>query len=98
MNCSWPLPLGTGEADYLRALDEALEAITGFAPRALVVSAGFDIAEGDPVGGFRITPAGFGEIGRRIAVLDLPTLIVQEGGYLLEKLGENAVAFLQNFG
>jgi hypothetical protein len=37
------------------------------------------------------------ETGRRGAGLGLPTLVVQEGGYLLERLGEGAAAFLQAF-
>lgn len=42
-----------------------------------------------------MTTGGLDEIGRRIARLDLPVLVVQEGGYLLDTLGENAVTFLQ---
>jgi len=94
-NRNWPLPQGTDDASYLMALDAALDAICKFAPRYLVVSAGFDIVAGDPVGGFCVTTAGLQEIGRRIAGLNLPTVIVQEGGYLLDRLGENAVAFLR---
>ena len=96
-NHNWPLPQATGDADYLLALDQALAVIDGFAPRYLVVSAGFDIAESDPVGGFCVSTGGLREIGRRIAALDLPTVIVQEGGYLLDTLGESAVAFLRAF-
>jgi acetoin utilization deacetylase AcuC-like enzyme len=96
-NRNWPLPKGTGDQAYLAALDQALAAIREFAPRYLVVSAGYDIVQGDPEGGFCITTQGLWEIGKRIAALALPTIIVQEGGYLLESLGENAVAFLQAF-
>jgi acetoin utilization deacetylase AcuC-like enzyme len=96
-NYNWPLPQGTDDAGYLVALDEALAAIRQFAPQYLVVSAGFDTVADDPVGGFRLTTEGLHEIGRRIAGLNLPTVIVQEGGYLLDRLGENAVAFLQAF-
>jgi len=96
-NRNWPLPQGVDDEGYLAALDAALVAIHEFTPRYLVVSAGFDIVAGDPVGGFRVTTAGLREIGQRIAKLDLPTIIVQEGGYLLDTLGENAVAFLQAF-
>ena len=54
------------------------------------------------VGGFKITPAGVVEIGRRIAALrrdegPLPTVIIQEGGYLLSELGELVVRFLKAF-
>jgi acetoin utilization deacetylase AcuC-like enzyme len=96
-NRNWPLPEGTDDARYLAALDEALAAIRDFAPRTLVVSVGFDIVAGDPVGGFEVTLEGLREVGQRIAGLGLPTLIVQEGGYRLESLGESAVVFLQAF-
>jgi acetoin utilization deacetylase AcuC-like enzyme len=93
-NRNWPLPQGIDDEHYLAALDEALAVIRAFAPNYLVISAGLDIAIGDPVGGFNITPTGFMAIGQRIRELNYPTVIVQEGGYLLEKLGENAVALL----
>ena len=96
-NRNFPLAQGTDDDTYLRALDAALKFISDFGPRCLIVSAGLDIAAGDAAGGFAITPAGFSAIGRQMAALKLPTLLVQEGGYLLEKLGENAVALLQGF-
>lgn len=96
-NSNWPLPLHTPDGPYLQALDQALERIASFAPRYLVVSAGFDLAAGDPVGAFEISLDGLHTIGRRIAGLGLPILIVQEGGYNLDRLGECAVAFLTAF-
>ncbi len=96
-NHNWPLPRGTDDARYLNALETALATIRAFAPAYLVVSAGLDIVAGDEVGGFNVTTAGLYEIGRRIAGLNLPTVIVQEGGYLLDRLGDNAVAFLRAF-
>jgi acetoin utilization deacetylase AcuC-like enzyme len=96
-NRNWPLPIGTDDAAYLSALDEALRAIRDFNPAALVVSAGFDIAAGDPWGGFSLTLDGLGEIGRRVASLGRPAVIVQEGGYRRETLGASAVAFLRAF-
>ncbi len=96
-NHNWPLLKGVGEAEYLAALEEALAVVDGFAPDYLVVSAGFDVVEGDPEGGFRITREGLQEIGNRIAALGLPTVLVQEGGYQLDRLGGDAVVFLQPF-
>lgn len=96
-NRNWPLPQGMEDGPYLAVLDEALAAIRAFEPHYVVVSVGLDIAVGDPVGGFNLTPAGLTEIGRRIQALKRPTVLVQEGGYLLERLGENALAFLQAF-
>ncbi len=96
-NLNVPLPLGTGDGAYLEALAVGLRAIAEFAPSRVIVSAGFDIARGDPVGGFEVTTAGLRAIGAQIAGLNLPTVIVQEGGYLLERLEANAAAFLSAF-
>jgi acetoin utilization deacetylase AcuC-like enzyme len=78
---------------YLRALGKALERIRAFAPRFLVVSLGLDVAKGDPTGSWSLRAADFEENGRLIRSLDLPTLVVQEGGYRTVSLGSNARAF-----
>ena len=96
-NRNWALPRGIDDESYLLVLDQALELIGKFAPRYLLVSAGLDIAIDDQVGSFNVTPTGFLEIGRRIQGLRFPTLIIQEGGYLLDRLGTNIVAFLNAF-
>jgi acetoin utilization deacetylase AcuC-like enzyme len=96
-NHNWTLPQGAGDEAYLAALSEALSVVESFAPAWLVVSVGLDIAAGDPVGGFQVSPAGLAAIGARIAGLRLPAVLVQEGGYLLDRLGDNALAFLRAF-
>jgi acetoin utilization deacetylase AcuC-like enzyme len=93
-NWNRPLPPSTGEARYLSELAELLARLHAFAPRWLVVSAGFDAYEHDPISSFHITTAGFREIGQRIRSLGRPTLVVQEGGYCVPDLGANVVAFL----
>lgn len=96
-NLNLPLPRGTGDKDYLKALDKALLRIEAFAPGALVVALGLDAFEGDPFQGLTITTEGFGRIAGKIAWLGLPTVIVQEGGYLCEALGHNLESFLRGF-
>jgi acetoin utilization deacetylase AcuC-like enzyme len=92
-----PLPDGTGDDRYLEALAEALGVVAAFDPAALVVSVGFDTFAGDPLGAFQVTTAGFGRIGAALAAGGRPAVLVQEGGYALEELGANAVAFLAGF-
>lgn len=92
---NFPLPAGTNDAEYLAALDEALGLIKNFAPRYLILSAGMDTFEGDPLGKFKISRAGFAEIGRRISALNLSPIIVMEGGYANQALGENIVTLLE---
>ena len=94
-NLNIPLEAGVNNERYLAALAGALEAIERFGPRYLVVSAGFDTFGGDPIGDFALTGAAYPAIGRRIAALGLPTLVVQEGGYAIAELGENVVGLLQ---
>ena len=96
-NHNFPLPQGTEDDAYLAALDRALGLIASFAPAGLIVSAGFDTAVGDPIGGFNLTVDGLAKVGMHTAGLGLPTVIIQEGGYLVERLGENADAFLRAF-
>jgi acetoin utilization deacetylase AcuC-like enzyme len=92
-----PLEKGTDDMRYLSALDEALHCLREFAPRHLVVSAGMDIYADDPLGKIRVSTQGIGELGKRISALDLPTVIVMEGGYNNEALGKNMVEFLSPF-
>jgi acetoin utilization deacetylase AcuC-like enzyme len=94
---NFPLEKGTDNALYLSALEEALTLIRRFEPVYLVVSAGMDIYADDPLGTIKVTTEGIGEIGKRIASLGLPTLVVMEGGYANEMLGTNILRFLGEF-
>lgn len=96
-NLNLPLPLRAGDAAYLAALDRALDAIEGFHPAVLIVSMGLDAVAGDTIGKFNLTPQGWAEVACRTAALSLPTVVVQEGGYRLETLGQHAVTFLSAF-
>jgi acetoin utilization deacetylase AcuC-like enzyme len=90
-----PLPDGTGDDAYLEALAEAMAAVDAFDPAVVVVSAGFDTFEDDPIGAFRVTTGGFARIGAALAAAGRPLLVVQEGGYAVEALGANAVALMR---
>lgn len=97
LNLNMPLPFGTGDAEWLSRIGEGLAAIRAFQPAALVVALGFDASVHDPVAAFRISIGGFGEAARCIRALNLPTLLVQEGGYLSQHLGDNLASFLTGF-
>ena len=96
-NLNLPLARGTADDAYLESLDGALARIADFAPGALVVALGLDAHENDPFQGLAITTAGFARITERIATLKLPSVIVQEGGYVSEALGANLKSALQGF-
>jgi acetoin utilization deacetylase AcuC-like enzyme len=97
-NYNLPLPRKTGDDGFLEALQAAVRRIQAFAPDALVVALGLDAFESDPFGGLSVTTPGFSRIGEAIAALRLPTVIVQEGGYLCDALSNNLTAFLAGFG
>lgn len=94
---NFPLEKGTDDAHYLSALEEALNLIRKFGASFLVVSAGMDIYAEDPLGTIKVTTEGIRKIGERVSALDLPTVIVMEGGYNNEALGKNIVGFLGEF-
>jgi acetoin utilization deacetylase AcuC-like enzyme len=94
---NFPLPRGTDTRKYLESLSDALEHIKSFDPKYLVISAGMDLFEGDPLGKFNVTKAGIHQIGQEIASLGLHNLILMEGGYNNAALGENIVTFLEAF-
>lgn len=87
-----PLPAGTGDDAYLRAIEErVLPWLRRARPQALLISAGFDAWHQDPLGGMKVSQNGFRDWGSRLG--DLATevcggrlLSVLEGGYDLEWL------------
>jgi acetoin utilization deacetylase AcuC-like enzyme len=91
---NYPLPLGTTWDTYEPALDAAAGVITAFAPDALIVSLGVDTAAEDP-DRFELVGEDFTRIGARIGALQLPTVLVQEGGYDLGVIGRNVVNVLR---
>ncbi len=92
-NLNLPMPHGSSEALFLAKLDEALDAIRRFDAGAIVLCLGFDIYELDPQSKVAVSRSGFAAMGQAIRQLRLPCLIVQEGGYHLQTLEENAEAF-----
>lgn len=93
-NLNLPLPPGSGDDDFALALEVALARISAHAPAALVIALGLDASEHDPIGAFKLTESGFSRMGRAISSLKLPTLFVQEGGYLCDALPRNLIAVL----
>jgi acetoin utilization deacetylase AcuC-like enzyme len=97
-NLNHPLPHGTGAKEYRAALAAALDAVSTFKPAFLVLSFGADTHEADPIGGFKLPTKFFAEIGAAVPELNLPTVVVQEGGYNLATLGECVTEMLKGLG
>lgn len=94
-NFNLPLQRGTGDDDYIKALDIALARVADFGADILVVALGLDASIDDPFQGLAITHEGFRRIGDRLRNTGLLLLLVQEGGYLSETLGDNLNALLK---
>jgi len=100
-NINVPLPAGSGNSVYIKAFEEKLRpAAIAFDPDFVLISAGFDAHENDPLGGMALTTEGFAELtqivkeiaekscqGRLVSVL--------EGGYDLEALAASVEAHIR---
>ncbi len=89
-----PLPAGTADEAYLRVLHTAAEVIHDHGPLAVVVSLGFDTSSADPIGSMALSTDAYLRIGRLLRDLGRPLLLIQEGGYAIDRLGDYATAVL----
>ena len=93
-----PLSGGSGDEEYERAFDHLVEpAVRAFAPDLVLVSAGFDAHEDDPLANMKVTEDGFRELARRSAALAPRFAAVLEGGYNLSSLPRLVAAALEGF-
>ncbi len=93
-NLNLPLVHGSTGAAMMTAVDRAAEQIRAFGADALVVALGFDAHARDPIGVLKLESHDFAGVGTRVRDLGLPTVVVQEGGYAVEALGDCLTAFL----
>jgi acetoin utilization deacetylase AcuC-like enzyme len=96
-NRNLPLAPGAGDEEWLRAVERLVEEVRAWRAGALVVSLGVDGAADDPNSPFGLTPGGYAAIGAVVAGLEIPTVLVQEGGYVLDTLGDLVLAALHGF-
>jgi acetoin utilization deacetylase AcuC-like enzyme len=84
-NRNLPLAPGTGDEGWLEAVTD----LAKWAAKAetLVVALGVDAAGGDPESPLEVTAEGFRAAGRILGGMRLPTVVVQEGGYDLDRIG-----------
>lgn len=96
-----PLSTGYGDGEYVAVFEEILRPMAlEFDPDLILVSAGFDIYENDPLGGMRVTPTGFASLTRSVMVIaeaccDGRVVFTLEGGYDLKGLRESVKAILK---
>jgi acetoin utilization deacetylase AcuC-like enzyme len=94
-NRNIPLAPGSGDGEWLAAVREAAAWVGPV--RGLVVALGVDAARADPESPLDVSADGFREAGRILGALDLPTVVVHEGGYDLATIGPLVREFLLGF-
>ena len=98
-----PIPRGTGNSGYLMVFEEILKPIAlEFDPDIVLVSAGQDIHQRDPLGGMEVSTEGFmaiAEVVKKIAdtCCDGRLVASLEGGYNLAALSDSVIAVLRAF-
>lgn len=96
-NFNLPVAKGSGDEAFLEAIDTAVKRVTAFAPDALVISLGVDGHEQDATQELKLTHAGFERAASELKRLGLPTVLVQEGGYNLDTIGDCVASVLKGF-
>lgn len=92
---NFPLPAGKGDQDFLDILEGPVtDALMAYKPELILISAGFDAHEYDPLGNMNITAEGFGlmtRVVKRLAGELCHGRIISflEGGYHLDGLAES---------
>jgi len=94
-NKNYPLGKKTGDKKYQNTLLKAIAFIKKYHPSYLVVALGLDTFAEDPIGFFNLSTEYYQKMAATIRSLRLPTIIIQEGGYNTDKLGNNVVSFLK---
>ncbi len=96
-----PLPGGTGSQPWRAAMtDKLLPALRAFAPGLILISAGFDAHEDDPLAGMRLTAEDFGWGTEKICEVAAEccggrVVSTLEGGYDLDALADSATAHVR---
>jgi acetoin utilization deacetylase AcuC-like enzyme len=98
-----PVPAGSGDEAWCSIVEHVAAPLgLSYRPDLVLVSAGYDAHARDPIGGCRVTTAGYAAMAasvRRLAdALEVPVGIVLEGGYDLQALADSVVATLEVVG
>ncbi|KAL8278779.1 hypothetical protein RQP46_008848 [Phenoliferia psychrophenolica] len=84
-------------ADYIYAFQQIVMPIAyEFAPDFVIVSAGYDAAQGDELGQMEVTPEGFAHMTHMLSVLANGKMVLAlEGGYNVEAISKSATACVE---
>jgi acetoin utilization deacetylase AcuC-like enzyme len=94
-NLNIGLERGVGDQEYFALLGGILDAIAAKNVVGLVVSLGVDTYVNDPISDLALSKDAYFPAGRLVRRLEVPTVVVQEGGYDQADLGVNVRSFLR---
>lgn len=95
-----PLPAGSGDTIYLQAMDDIVApAVRAFEPSLILISAGFDAHEDDPLAMMAVSSTGFRKLAQRVKRLsdeltDGQLVLILEGGYNRRALSESVLSVI----
>lgn len=78
---NFPVPPATPPEEHMTVLARSWESILEFNPELVLVSAGFDAYELDPLTDMRLRASDFEALGRWLGESDFPVAATLEGGY-----------------
>lgn len=81
---NWPISPAASRTEHVAALRESYEAVIDFAPDLILVSAGFDAYERDPITEMTLMRQDFATLGQWLRESGRPAAGVLEGGYSVE--------------
>jgi len=85
-----------GDEFYINTfMNILLPSMRTFKPDVIIVSAGFDAAEGYPLGGCHVTPLGYATMIRLLAGITPRIGMILEGGYNLQSISESSLSCVQ---
>lgn len=92
LNIPWRTP-GMDDGDYFYAFNKVvIPVITEFDPDLVIVSSGFDAADGDIIGGCHVSPTGYGHMTHLLkGIAKGKVCVVLEGGYNLDSISKSAL-------
>jgi acetoin utilization deacetylase AcuC-like enzyme len=98
-----PVPPGSGDREFRSLIDHvAVPLARAYRPQLLLISAGFDAHEDDPLAECRVTDGGYGEMARSlsgvVSELGVPVGAVLEGGYALDALARSVAVTMEVLG
>lgn len=95
-NLNIPLAPHTGNDAFLAGVRSGVEAVRAYGAEALVLALGYDTHVEDPLSIVEVTTDAFSLAGELVGSLDLPVLVVQEGGYQVSVIGDCLEGFLRS--